>query len=261
MKSKAAIKSHPLHAILVPFPIAFFTGAFVLDLLYFFSGASDLQKAGYILLCGGLISAILAAVPGIIDYIYAVPPESSAKKRAGRHGMINGSAVLVFLFALLFKKDASVSPFLILALECAGVVLVSAGSWLGGTLVIRNQIGVDHRYAHAGKWKELRIATKERKVKLPQVEALKTDQMLLLRLNDLRIVIGKTESGLVAFEDRCSHRGASLADGVLICGTIQCPWHGSQFDTASGYVKAGPARESIKIYTIREEAGSFVLEW
>jgi nitrite reductase/ring-hydroxylating ferredoxin subunit len=42
-----------------------------------------------------------------------------------------------------------------------------------------------------------------------------------------------------------------LASGVLICGTVQCPWHGSQFDVKTGVVKAGPAKETIKVHQIK----------
>ena len=89
---------------------------------------------------------------------------------------------------------------------------------------------------------------------------LKIDQMKLIHVNGLRIVIGKTENGLVAFDDRCTHRGASLADGVMICGTVQCPWHGSQFDTTNGHVKAGPADKKITIYRLEEREGNVYLK-
>ena len=69
--------------------------------------------------------------------------------------------------------------------------------------------------------------------------------MKLAPLGDRRIVLARTEQGYVAFDDRCSHKGGPLSDGVLICGTVQCPWHGSQFDVHTGGVKAGPASEPI----------------
>jgi nitrite reductase/ring-hydroxylating ferredoxin subunit len=78
---------------------------------------------------------------------------------------------------------------------------------------------------------------------------------MLLHVGDRRIVLGRTERGFVGFADACTHRGASLADGVLICGTVQCPWHGSQFDAATGKVRAGPAEKGIRVYEV-EEAGS-----
>ena len=74
--------------------------------------------------------------------------------------------------------------------------------------------------------------------------------MKLVHVAGKRVVVGRTADGYVAFDDRCTHRGASLADGVMICGTVQCPWHGSQFDLATGNVKAGPARESIRVYRV-----------
>jgi nitrite reductase/ring-hydroxylating ferredoxin subunit len=42
----------------------------------------------------------------------------------------------------------------------------------------------------------------------------------------------------------------------MICGTVQCPWHGSQFDVRTGAVKAGPAEQSISIYEVEEVGGS-----
>ncbi|RYZ98601.1 MAG: Rieske (2Fe-2S) protein [Sphingobacteriaceae bacterium] len=59
--------------------------------------------------------------------------------------------------------------------------------------------------------------------------------------------------GLVAFDDRCSHKGASLAGGMMMCGKVQCPWHGSQFDVKTGAVKAGPGKQGIQCYEVKEE--------
>src|SRR5205823_14756376 len=59
-------------------------------------------------------------------------------------------------------------------------------------------------------------------------DELKTNQMKLLHVNHKRIVLARTESNYVAFDDHCSHRGGSLAGGSMICGTVQCPWHGSR---------------------------------
>jgi nitrite reductase/ring-hydroxylating ferredoxin subunit len=81
-----------------------------------------------------------------------------------------------------------------------------------------------------------------------------------VRIVGKRIVLGRTETGYTAFTDRCTHRGGSLADGAMICGTVQCPWHGSQFDAHSGAVKAGPAKKEIEVYTVREQDGQIVLD-
>ena len=75
-------------------------------------------------------------------------------------------------------------------------------------------------------------------------QRLEVNQMRLLHVGDKRIVVGRTAEGYVAFDDHCTHRGGSLAGGVMICETVQCPWHGSQFDVVTGDVKAGPAKKS-----------------
>jgi Rieske [2Fe-2S] domain len=50
-------------------------------------------------------------------------------------------------------------------------------------------------------------------------------------------------------------KGGPLSDGALICGTVQCPWHGSQFDVHTGAVKAGPAAEPITGHPVEVSAG------
>ena len=127
---------------------------------------------------------------------------------------------------------------------------------MGGTLVTRNLIGVDHRYAQAGKWHEETIdARKDQPVTVAKRDELKVDQMKLLRVGGKRVVLARTEKGYVAFDDRCTHRGGSLAGGVMMCGTVQCLWHGSQFDVATGKVKAGPAKKAIAVYRVEEQDG------
>jgi nitrite reductase/ring-hydroxylating ferredoxin subunit len=127
------------------------------------------------------------------------------------------------------------------------------GSLQGGTLVIRNMVSVDHRHAHAGKWRETTLGPRTGPVVVARKDELRDGQMKLVRIGDRRIVLARTDKGYVAFDDRCSHRGASLADGVLIGGTVQCLWHGSRFDCATGKVTGGPARDAISTYKVSEQ--------
>ena len=259
MRSKANFKSHPIHPMLVPFPLAFFPGSLIADLAGYFTGKAEFWTVGYWLQIAGVCFALLAAVPGLIDFLYTVPPKSSGKKRATQHGLLNLGVVIIFLTNWFYRQNAGASNFLILGLDIAGTIVISISGWLGGTLAYRNQIGIDHRYAHAGKWKEKYLGRGGRIIAATSDE-LKPNQMKLLHLRDQRIVVARTEKNYVAFDDRCTHRGASLADGAMICGTVQCPWHGSQFDVVSGQVKAGPANENIRTYTITESNGNVYLE-
>ncbi|HYG40816.1 MAG TPA: DUF2231 domain-containing protein [Cytophagales bacterium] len=260
MKSTANINGHPLHPMIIPFPIAFFIGALLFDIIAVTQSDETFWIIGKYLAIAGIISALMAAVPGIVDYFFTVPPKSSAKKRATKHGLVNVSSVILFSLALLLRPDEIEEVAKVIGLEALGVVLLGFGGWMGGTLVYRNQIGVDHRYANAGKWKEERLDQSQKDpILVGSSSELKVDQMKLIHLDGRRIVIGRTEQGFVAFDDHCTHRGGSLADGVMICGTVHCPWHGSQFEVSSGAAKAGPAKESIATYKLEESEGKLFL--
>ena len=259
MKSKASIKSHPIHPILVSLPIAFFIGAFVFDLLSLITGNHSFWQTGYYSAIAGIIGAILAAVPGAIDYFFTVPPKSSAKKRATKHALINVVNLVLFIVIVFYRQKENANTSIVIIAEAIGVILLSIAGWMGGTLVHRNQIGIDHRYAEAGKWKEAYFDTNDQKIQVADAKELKLNAMKLVHVNKQRIVIGRTEKGYIAFSDHCTHRGGSLADGTLICGTVQCPWHGSQFDVESGAVKAGPAKEKIITYRLEEKEGKIFL--
>ena len=260
MKSKINVKGHSLHIILVGFPIAFFSGAFLFDILGMAFDALTLLDTGIYLSMMGVLFGLLAAIPGFIDYLYTVPPDSTAKKRASQHGLLNLGVILLFGIALVLKTRQAVPFALPMAMEMIGLGMVGIAGWLGGTLVSRNQIGVDIRYANAGKWSEKYLDVVEGKVKVEGYEVLKTDQMMLLHIAKKRIVLAKTEKEYVAFDDRCPHRGGSLTAGAMICGTVQCPWHGSQFDVKSGALKAGPSKEGIHVYPLQVVEGQMFIQ-
>lgn len=258
MKSKASLKSHPIHPILIAFPIAFFIGTLLFDLLALFYDNDNFRNTARYLVTAGIIAGLIAAVPGIVDYIFTVPPKSSAKKRATLHGLTNTGSIIIFSVALYYRQQQSPAEGIVITLESLGVIAMMIAGWMGGTLVYRNQIGVDPRYAHAGKWKEVYLDDTA-SVEVATSEELKVNQMKLIHIKDKRIVLGRTEKGYVAFDDRCTHKGGSLAGGALMCNTVQCPWHGSQFNVETGAVTAGPAKEGISTYTIQEVDGRVLL--
>ncbi len=257
MKSRAHFKSHPIHPMLIGFPIAFFIGGFVSDLLALFVANDGLTQMARYLIIAGIVTALLAAVPGFIDYLYTVPPKSSAKNKAAKHGALNLFIVVLFTVALWLRGD--VDQLAITILEFTGVGLLSISGWLGGTLVYRNQIGVDIRYADAGKWNEATV-TGSGKVNVGKASELNNNQMKLLRINGKRIVLANSDGDFVAFEDHCPHRGGSLAGGALICGQVQCPWHGSQFDVRTGKLNAGPSETGIAVFKVHRQGDDLFLE-
>lgn len=262
MKSKAQIGSHPLHPMLIPFPVAFLVGAFVADVIGYLYEVPGLWAAATYATMAGVATALVAAVPGFVDYLYVLPPRSSGRRRATKHMLANLGAVALFGLAWWIRGGPQIPPDpALLVIEGAGVVLLMAGGWMGGTLVYRNLAGVDMRYAGAGKWKESSFSLpKEGPLVVAGSDELEVNQMKLLRVDGRRIVLARSEEGYVAFDDHCSHRGGSLAGGMMICGTVQCPWHGSQFDVRTGAVKAGPAEEPIRTHAVRLVDGRVQLE-
>jgi nitrite reductase/ring-hydroxylating ferredoxin subunit/uncharacterized membrane protein len=246
---------------LIPFPFAFLTGAFLFDLLGRWLDRPALWTTGAHLAWAGIGFAVIAAVPGLIDYLYTVPPKSSGKRRATKHMIVNLSAVALFALATYVRGAAGVAPDpVILVVEAGAIGLLAAGSWMGGTLVYRNQIGIDHRYAEAGKWKESRVPSDAAApLAVAKAGALEPNQMQLVHVGERRIVLARTTERYVAFDDRCTHRGGSLAGGVMACGTVTCPWHGSQFDVETGAVAAGPAKDKIQAYRVEERDGQLWL--
>jgi uncharacterized membrane protein/nitrite reductase/ring-hydroxylating ferredoxin subunit len=255
MRSRASIKGHPIHPALIVFPFAFLVGALAFDAAGVVMDRPAFWTTGAYLALAGVGTALLAAIPGFIDYFFTVPPRSSAKVRATKHMLLNLSAVAVFALACVLRGDTTAKPEVLqLFLEAAGAGLLTVGSWMGGTLTFRNQIGVDHRYARAGKWAEERVSPdSDGSAVVAHSGELEIDQMKLVHVNGRRIVLARTADGYVAFDDRCPHRGGSLAGGTMMCGRVQCPWHGSQFDVASGAVKAGPAKEAIETFRVEKK--------
>jgi nitrite reductase/ring-hydroxylating ferredoxin subunit/uncharacterized membrane protein len=260
MRSKANFKTHPIHPMLIPFPIAFLVGAFVFDLLGVIFDSLSFAQTGFYLSIAGIVMALVAAIPGIIDYIYTVPPDSSAKTRATKHMVVNLSAVALFFIAILFRNGTENPSILTLIIQGIGLAFLTAGGWMGGTMVFRNQIGVDHRYAKAGKWDEVTVNPNEKEPVVGNDSLLALNQMMLVHLDGKRIVVAKTEKGYTAFDDRCTHKGGSLADGTLACGTVQCPWHGSHFNVHTGEATEGPATKPVKTYPVEIREGKIVLK-
>jgi uncharacterized membrane protein/nitrite reductase/ring-hydroxylating ferredoxin subunit len=258
MRSKASFKSHPIHPMLVGFPITFVVAAPLFDLVGIMGDWPAVWTFGAYSSVLAVVTGLAASVPGFIDYLYVVPPDSSGKRRATYHLIVNVTALVLVAISWLFRDWNSLRPdALAIVLQFAALALMSVGGWLGGTLVYRNQIGVDHRYADAGKWREVAIdGHLGESVAIEGAQELKNDQMMLIHAAGRRIVLARTAEGYAAFDDRCTHRGASLADGVLACGTVSCPWHGSQFDVHDGSLKAGPAEKPIGTYRIEESDGA-----
>jgi nitrite reductase/ring-hydroxylating ferredoxin subunit len=74
------------------------------------------------------------------------------------------------------------------------------------------------------------------------------------------IAVFNVGGSLFAIDSRCTHVGAPLEEGTVEGTGVICPWHGSQFDLASGRVLRGPAARPVRAYAVRVDGTALVLE-
>ncbi len=142
MESRAKLFGHPVHQMLIVFPLGLLGMAVIFDIIRLASGASGLAVASYYMIAAGVITGLVAAVFGIIDWL-AIPAGTRAKGVGQWHAI--GNVVVVVLFAIswwLRRGDPAAPPIGAFVLGLAGLVLALVTSWLGGELVDRLGVGV-----------------------------------------------------------------------------------------------------------------------
>ncbi len=143
MESKAKILGHPIHPMLIPFPLGLLSMAVIFDVIHWITGSGRLGDAAFLMIAAGIITGLAAAVFGLIDWT-AIPTATRAKRVGLLHGV--GNVVVVGLFAVswLMRRDEPRNPetvAIILGLVGAGLAAITG--WLGGELVDRMGVGVD----------------------------------------------------------------------------------------------------------------------
>ena len=141
-RSTAAIGGHPIHPMLIPFPIACLVGAFVTDLIFLNSGDTGFATASHWLLGFGIGTALLAAVFGLIDYM-----GDDRIRRLGvalQHMIANVTAVVISVinFAIRLGDHAEPVDNLGVYLSGAVVLILLYSGWLGGHMVYRHRVAV-----------------------------------------------------------------------------------------------------------------------
>jgi uncharacterized membrane protein len=144
MESRLKLLGHPIHPMLIVFPLGLLATAVVFDVLYVVTANDDLATFSYYALIAGIVGGLLAAVFGLLDWT-KIPRDTRARRIGAVHG--GGNVLVTGLFALSLLSrwgDPTYLPNtlpLILGLVGAGIALVTA--WLGGELVYRLRVAVD----------------------------------------------------------------------------------------------------------------------
>jgi uncharacterized membrane protein len=143
MNSKAKFLGHPVHPMLVAFPVGLFVTSLVFDVVRMAGGSEGFSVAAYYMIAAGIVGAFAAAVFGIVDYL-AIPRGTRAKKIALAHGLINFLMVALFILSWSGRYgDPAAFQRGPLAISAIGIALALASGWLGGELVDRLGVGVD----------------------------------------------------------------------------------------------------------------------
>jgi uncharacterized membrane protein len=141
LRSTARIGEHPIHPMLVPFPIAYFGGTFLTDLAYWGTGEVMWAHFSAWLVTVGVIMAYLAAIAGLIDFLSSRVIRS--RPPAWPHVMGNVVVlILATLNMLVHTHDAwtSVVPWG-LVLSTAVVLILLFTGWMGWSMVYRHRVG------------------------------------------------------------------------------------------------------------------------
>ena len=140
-RSTMQIAGHPIHPMLVQFPIAFLIGTLVGDLAYRATGDQFWATLSYWLLAAALVMAALAAVVGLTDFL--AEPRIRAVPASWRHMIGNVLAVVLSLFSfwLRYSGDVAAHPT-VLWISIVVVLLLVYTGWQGGELVFQHRVGV-----------------------------------------------------------------------------------------------------------------------
>lgn len=141
-RSTAQIAGHPIHPMVIAFPIACFVLAFVSDLAFFATSNEFWATASLWLLGIGLITAAFAAVTGLIEVFGDNRVRNLSDTRL--HAASNAVALLIALYNWYSRFEHGSSAVVPTGVVLSGIVvliLVFAG-WKGGEMVFRHRVGV-----------------------------------------------------------------------------------------------------------------------
>jgi uncharacterized membrane protein len=142
MEARARLMGHPIHQMLIVFPLGLLGMGAIFDLVYFATEEQVFEVVAYWMMVAGIVGGLVAAPFGLIDWM-AIPSDTRAKRVGAMHGAGNVVVLLLFLGSVLLRDDAmAVPPASAYVLSFAGVALSLVTAWLGGELVDRLGIGV-----------------------------------------------------------------------------------------------------------------------
>ena len=146
MYSKIKIAGHPVHPMLIAFPVAGYTGTLAGFAVYAANGHLFWLNLAIALNVTGVVTAAIAALPGLADWAFGIPRDSAAKKTGLIHAGLNVTALGLFLATVAIYggnwNGPPVSATAGLVLAAIGVAATAAAGYFGWSLVQDYHVGV-----------------------------------------------------------------------------------------------------------------------
>jgi len=229
---------HPLHAVLTDAPIGALFLVIVFDLL-------GQPTAADVALVFGVLAMLASAVVGFADYSVT---DGRARTRATVHSTLMILALIVYLVSLGLRAGSPADRAIPVGLSIVAFLILSAGAFAGGDVVFALGNMVDrHAWRPAGtKWQPLDVA------EIPEGTPVK------VKAGIQTLVLVRNGETILALHDQCAHAGGPLSGGQVVDGVIECPWHGSRFELATGRRRRGPTAYDQPAYEVRvAESGGY----
>jgi nitrite reductase/ring-hydroxylating ferredoxin subunit/uncharacterized membrane protein len=258
---------HPLHPMIVHLPIGLFMLSLLLDLATFVvRSGNTLSRSSFFCIATGVATALVAAVPGFVDYT-TIRRDHPAKKIAIAHMLLNLSVVALYALNLGIRYPTLGQPTVpksALVVSAIAIGLLSISGYLGGKMVYAEGIAVGrHRRKTCTPEETIRVTSKDaqpdesgkRFVAVAEQSRLAENETLRVQLDATIMTVAKVNGEFYAFQEFCTHRFGPLSEGSFHDGQVQCPWHRSCFNVKTGEVTHGPAKLALKTFATRLRDG------
>jgi nitrite reductase/ring-hydroxylating ferredoxin subunit/uncharacterized membrane protein len=232
---------HPLHPVLTDIPIGAWTLGMMCDLVAAQRGSEEAAKMADALTAIGAVAALPTAIAGVADYSAM---DESAMPLATLHGLLNSAGLLLNVLSIRDRASGNRGRGVMLSTTAFGALMFSA--WIGGEMVYRKRVGVDHGEGAA--------ATEDWHAVLDEAElADRTPKRV--DAGGTAVLLYRDGGRLRAIGAVCSHAGGPLDEGAFDGYCVECPWHQSVFDLRDGSVVHGPATYPEQAFETRVRDG------
>ncbi len=144
MESRVKLFGHPVHPMLIVFPVGLLATSLLFDILYFITRNTHFTIASFYMIAAGVIGGLLAAIFGFIDWL-GLPVDSRAKRIGGWHGIGNFTIVVLFIISWFLRIGGvdHIPSALALILSIIGIGMALVTAWIGGEMIYRLGVAVD----------------------------------------------------------------------------------------------------------------------